>query len=56
MNIFIHERRLVSSDVFCFIGAILPKVCKIKFSNVSYDIFLSMIKRLSLNFSLSKHL
>ena len=53
MNIFIHERRLVSSDVFCFIGAILPKVCKIKFSNASYDIFLPVLKqvmRLSLNF------
>ena len=42
---------------FCFIGAILPMVCKTKFSNASYDIFLPMLKqvtRLSLNFSLSK--
>ena len=30
---------------FCFIGAILPKVCKTKFSNVSYDIFLPVLKQ-----------
>ena len=39
MNIFIYERRRVFLMCFCFIDAILPKVCKTKFSNASYDTY-----------------
>ena len=45
MNIFVHERRLVPSDAFLSYWCHLPKVCKTKFSSVSYDIFLPLLKQ-----------
>ena len=39
MNDFIHEKNWLPVMYFCFIGAILSKVCKTKFSNTSYNIF-----------------